>query len=54
VCEGELPEKLAREAFLKAAEGIHKGDGKYSAEDLEERIDDAFRNVGRNDVGGRV
>jgi len=47
VAEGELPEKLAREAYLEAAEGIHNGDGKYDAAAIQRRIDDAFRDVGR-------
>ena len=46
VAEGELPEKLAREAYLEAAEGIHNGDGKYDAAAIRRRIDDAFRDVG--------
>ena len=45
VADGELPEELAREAFLKAAEGIHNGDGKY--DDLEDRWDSAIADVGR-------
>jgi hypothetical protein len=47
VADGELSEKLARDAFLKAAEGIHNGDGKYN--DLEDRWQSAI-----TDVGGRV
>jgi hypothetical protein len=47
VAEGELPEKLAREAYWEAAKGIKNGDGKYDAANLERRIDDAFRDVGR-------
>jgi hypothetical protein len=47
VAEGELPEKLAREAYLEAAEGINNGDGKYDAAAIQRRIDDAFRDVGR-------
>jgi hypothetical protein len=47
VAEGELPEKLAREAYLEAAEGIHNGDGKYDAAAIQRRIDDAFADVCR-------
>jgi hypothetical protein len=47
VADGELSEELARQAFLKAAEGIHNGDGKY--DDLEDRWQSAIA-----DVGGRV
>src|SRR5262249_20308158 len=47
VAEGELPEKLAREAYLEAADGIKNGDGKYNAAAMDRRIDDAFRDVGR-------
>ena len=47
VAEGELPEKLAREAYLEAAEGIHNGDGKYDAAAIQRRLDDAFADVGR-------
>jgi hypothetical protein len=47
VADGELSEKLAKEAFLKAAEGIHNADGKYN--DLEDRWQSAI-----DDVGGRV
>jgi hypothetical protein len=42
VKEGELPEALAREAYAEAAKGINNGDGKYDAEDIQRRIDDAF------------
>jgi hypothetical protein len=49
VREGELSEQLAREAFLEAVKGIYNGDEKYSADNLECRINDAFR-----DVGGRM
>jgi hypothetical protein len=48
VAEGELPEKLAREAYEKAAEGI-KREGRYSdPNEIQRRLDDAFA-----DVGGR-
>src|SRR6516164_7185252 len=47
VAEGELPEKLAREAYLEAAEGIRNGDRKYDAAAIQRRIDDAFADVGR-------
>jgi hypothetical protein len=47
VAEGELPEKLARDAYLEAAEGIKNGDGKYDAAAIQRRIDDAFADVGR-------
>jgi hypothetical protein len=47
VADGELSEGMAKEAFLKAAEGIHNADGKYN--DLEDRWQSAI-----NDVGGRV
>jgi hypothetical protein len=45
--EGELPEDKARDAFFKAAEGIHNGDGKYDADLLARHIDDAFADIGR-------
>ena len=44
VADGELSETLAREAFLKAAEGIHNADGKYN--DLEDRWQSAITDVG--------
>jgi hypothetical protein len=47
VAEGELPEKLAREAYLEAADGIKNGDGKYDAAAIQRRIDDAFADIGR-------
>jgi hypothetical protein len=45
VADGELSETLAKEAFLKAAEGIHNADGKYN--DLEDRWQSAINDVGR-------
>jgi hypothetical protein len=45
VADGELSEGLARDAFLKAAEGIHNADGKY--DDLEDRWQSAITDVGR-------
>jgi hypothetical protein len=45
VADGELTESVARAAFLKAAEGIHNGDGKYG--DLEDRWQSAIDDVGR-------
>jgi hypothetical protein len=47
VAEGELPEQLAREAYFKAAEGIHNSDGKYDAVAIQRRIDDAFADICR-------
>ena len=47
VAECELTVAKAREAFLKAAEGIKNNDGKYSADVIERHIDDAFDDVCR-------
>ena len=47
VGECELPEKLAREAYLEAARGIKNGDGKYDAAAIRRRIDDAFADLCR-------
>jgi len=47
VVEGELPEALARKAFLKAAASIDNSDGRYDAALLSRHIDDAFADVGR-------
>jgi hypothetical protein len=48
--EGELPEAKAREAYLKAAEGINNSDKKYDAALIERHLDDAFADVGRREV----
>ncbi|PWT92061.1 MAG: hypothetical protein C5B54_04160 [Acidobacteria bacterium] len=44
VHDGEISQQLAREAFLRAAEGIHNGDGKYN--DIEDRWQSAIDDVG--------
>jgi hypothetical protein len=45
VAEGELPKDKAREAYREAAKGIYNGDGKYDADAIEQRLDDAFIDV---------
>jgi hypothetical protein len=45
VAECELPEDKARVAYLKAAEGINNGDGKYDAALIQRHLDDAFSDV---------
>ena len=47
VAECEISQTKAREAFLSAAEGINKGDGKYDVTLIERHIDDAFDDVCR-------
>jgi hypothetical protein len=47
VDEGELPKAKAREAFLKAAEGINNWDDKYDDVVIQRHIDDAFEDCGR-------
>jgi hypothetical protein len=47
VAECELPGGKAREAFLKASEGINNNDGKYNVTLIERHIDDAFDDVCR-------
>jgi hypothetical protein len=43
--EGELPGRLAREAFLEAANGINNSDGRYDAALIVRHINDAFADV---------
>jgi hypothetical protein len=47
VIEGELPEALAREAYLAAAEGIYNADKKYDTAAIKRRLDDAFADCRR-------
>ena len=47
MAECELPGGKAREAFLKASEGINNNDGKYNVTLIERHIDDAFDDVCR-------
>jgi hypothetical protein len=47
VAECEISPLKAREAFMKAAEGINNGDGKYDVTLIERHIDDAFGDVCR-------
>jgi hypothetical protein len=45
--EYEMPEELAREAFIEAASRINNGDGRYDAALIQRHIEDAFADVGR-------
>jgi hypothetical protein len=45
VAECELTEELARKAYWEAASGINNSDRKYSAADIQRRLDDAFADV---------
>ena len=47
VIEGELPEALARKAFLNAAMSIDNSDDRYDLALLSRHIDDAFADLGR-------